>query len=91
MSDYHKLLAQTDREARQNFDFDPRVAFQQEAKAGPPPTAKYQGSGNALSDPAGFQGIPEGSHTDARIAQEAPKMNEEKRYVVVDASLRDWI
>jgi hypothetical protein len=46
MSDYHKLLAQTDSEARRNFNFDPRVAFQQEAKSGPPPKPKQEGSAN---------------------------------------------
>lgn len=79
MSDYHKLLQQTDNEARRNFDFDPRVAFQKESAQGPVPSAKYQGSGNALSDPAGFLGIPDGSHTDSRVAQDAPTMKEEKK------------
>ena len=80
MSDYHKLLAQTDTEARRNFDFDPRVAFQATSKQpGPEPRPKNEGSQNFLTDPAGFAGIPDGSHTDFRVAQEAPKMKEEKK------------
>ena len=92
MSSYIQILQESDSRARTNFQFDPRVAFAQESSKAPPPRAENQGASDdtALSDPAGFMGVPEGSHTDQRVAQEAPKMREEKRYVIVDSALRDW-
>lgn len=92
MSSYLQILQDSDSRARTNFQFDPRVAFATESSKAPPPKAENQGASDNtfLSDPAGFMGVPEGSHTDQRVAQAAPTMREEKRYVVVDSGLRDW-
>lgn len=92
MSDYHRLLASSDAAARQNFSFDPRIAFATQASRAPPASAANAGeeADLLLSDPASFRGIPEGTHTDSNVAQMAPKMKEEKRYVIVDAAQRDW-
>lgn len=46
-------------------------------------------SSNATSD-YDYTGQPEGSHSDGAIVQASPKTLAVKRYVVMDASQRDW-
>lgn len=93
MSDYHRMLAAVDAEARDGYDFDPRVTYHiQNRVIRETMETAQQGGSNAthLNDPAGFAGIPEGSHSDSNISQPPPKTVQTKRYVVIDAAQRDW-
>lgn len=92
MSDYHRLLAREDAGARQNYDFDPRVAFHMQntiLREHMEPAVSNK-SGRDLENPSGFTGIPEGSHSDSNMMQVAPKMATVTRYIVIDAAQRDW-
>lgn len=92
MSDYHKLLAREDAGARQNYDFDPRVAYhmQNSVLREHMQPAMSNTAGRDLENPGGFTGVPTGSHSDSNMMQNAPKMSTVKRYVIVDAAQRDW-
>ena len=92
MSDYHKLLASEDTSARQNYDFDPRIAYHNQSSILREHMEPSVGSnrGRDLENPAGFTGVPEGSHSDSNMVQIAPKMATVKRYIIVDAAQRDW-
>lgn len=92
MSEYHRLLASEDAGARQNYDFDPRVAYhmqntilREHMEPAVPNTA-----GRDLENPAGFTGVPEGSHSDSNVMQSSPKMAVVRRYIIVDTAQRDW-
>jgi hypothetical protein len=93
MSDYHKLLAREDAGARQNYDFDPRVAYhmQNTVLREHMEPAVSVGNTKDLENPLSFTGIPEGSHSDSNMMQNAPKMMVVKRYVIVDTAQRDWV
>jgi|LakMenEpi03Aug12_release.lakeMendotaPanAssembly.Ray.scaffolds.fasta_scaffold03760_21 hypothetical protein len=92
MSDYHKLLAREDAGARQNYDFDPRVAYhmQNTVLREHMEPAVSVGNTRDLENPLSFTGVPEGSHSDSNMMQNAPKMMVVKRYVIVDTAQRDW-
>jgi len=91
MSDYHKLLATEDAGAREGYDFDPRVAYHTQSTVlrEHMQTVEKQ-VGRELDDPQRYSGIPEGSHTDSNMLQTSPKMVSSKKYVIIDASQRDW-
>jgi hypothetical protein len=87
MSNYLDLLIQQDKSSRTNYSFDPRVQMQAtrgfttvEPFSNTPPVSSYT-----------YTGQPEGSHSDASIVQESPLTKAVKRYVVMDASQRDWV
>jgi len=91
MSEYHRLLASEDAGARQNYDFDPRVAYHmQNTVLREHMQPAVSSAGRDLENPAGFTGVPDGSHSDSNMMQLAPKMATVKRYVVVDSAQRDW-
>jgi hypothetical protein len=92
MSDYHKLLAREDAGARQNYDFDPRIAYHNQSSILREHMEPSVGAntGRDLENPAGFTGVPDGSHSDSNMVQAAPKMATVRRYVIVDAAQRDW-
>jgi hypothetical protein len=52
---------------------------------GTQPTNKVQ------IDPTEYTDIPEGSRSDPSVVQGTPKTFSSKRYVIVDASQRDWV
>jgi len=92
MSDYLKLLVQSDVSARQKFDFDPRVAFGSNfAHKNIEPFSNGMGSNTTAVDPALYTNVPSGSHSDESIVQKTPNTISVKRYVTIDTSQRDWI
>jgi len=92
MSDYLKLLVQSDVSARQKFDFDPRVAFGSNfAHKNIEPFSNGMGSNTTAVDPSLYTNVPTGSHSDENIVQSSPTTHLVKRYVVMDTSQRDWI
>ena len=91
MSEYHKLLAAEDAGARDGYDFDPRVAYHAQSNVLREHMQTVENKpGRELDEPHRYSGIPEGSHTDSNMMQATPKMILSKRYVIVDAALRDW-
>ena len=86
-------MMQSDQRARQEFLFDPRVMMHNsryalsnvEAFGGTIPT------NNQEIDPSQYTDIPEGSRNDSSIVQASPETTTVKRYVVIDASQRDWL
>ncbi len=83
MSDYQRLMAREQAEARKQYNFDPRQYLQQ-----------FSIRGGFVDDPAksnAFAVNETGSYADESSVQPAPKTIPSKRYVIVDASQRDWV
>jgi hypothetical protein len=94
MSDYQELMMREQASARRNYTYDPRVQliqnFQRSTRMvepfnGTPSTAQQQQSTE------GYGLSADGPRGDERVVQAAPKSKPVKRYVIVDASQRDWI
>lgn len=79
--------------ARQQYSYDPRVAMANsryfssnvEAFTGSKPSSLPE------VDPADYTNVPEGSRSDPQSVQASPLTKAFKRYVVIDASQRDWV
>lgn len=91
--DYQKMLASADEEARDEYDFDPRVAFHETTKT----THEILPHDNLISVAVGDvqTSITELSHpqfqnTLSLPVQQPPVMVEKKRVVIIDSSQRDW-
>lgn len=89
MSDYHKILVQEQAAARSTYNYDPRVFQKQFLSSNIEPFAGGRPSSN--EDASMYTNIPEGSHSDPSIVQATPKTRAQKRYVIIDASQRDWV
>jgi len=88
-SNYLDLLIQQDKASRTNYSYDPRVQMQETRRY-----ASVEPFSNATSNAISsynYTGQPEGSHSDAAIVQASPQTIVVKRYVVMDASQRDWV
>lgn len=94
MGDYAKLMMNEHAQARENFSFDPRVAFQNNMRFSSGNTIEAFNGGNQKGivaiDPNDYTGQPEGSRADPQSVQTAPKTKGVKRYVIIDSSQRDW-
>lgn len=92
--DYQKLLAGADEEAREDYDFDPRVAFQATSKSTEEVVPHHSLHGASSVD-AVQSSITELTHPDLQETltlpvQQPPEMTERKRIVIIDSSQRDW-
>lgn len=93
MNDYAKIMMLEQAAAREQYNFDPRMLLSSSRLAsktiepfnGTQPTNKVE------VDPAEYTDIPVGSRSDPNIVQGTPKTFSSKRYVIVDASQRDWV
>lgn len=92
MNDYLRLMIQSDSQARQNFQFDPRIAL---ARAGFSSNVEAfnatKPTNNQVIDPSEYTNFVTGSRADPETVQAAPKTTSVKRYVIMDTSQRDWI
>lgn len=89
MSDYAQIMMREHAAARSKYSYDPRLAVASrfsnvEAFNSTRPT-------NIPTVEGDYTGIPEGSRSDPQIVQETPKTKTMKRYIIVDASQRDWV
>jgi hypothetical protein len=90
MSDYLKLMMQEQAAARTHYSYNPREAMLR-------PTFStsnietFNSSRPTNMEAVDYTGIPEGSRSDPGIVQATPKTRVVKRYVIVDASQRDWV
>lgn len=93
MSDYARIMMQEQAAARQQYNFDPRVAMTNtryfssniEAFNGTRPTNIPE------VNPDDYRDVPDGSRSDPQSVQLAPSTKSFKRYVIIDASQRDWV
>jgi len=90
MSDYARIMMREQAVARTTYSYDPRVAM-----ATQPHTFSmvetFEETKPTNTVEVDYTGIPEGSRSDPSIVQEAPKTKMMKRYVIIDASQRDWV
>jgi hypothetical protein len=93
MNNYAALMLREHAAARQHYDYDPRVNMMQSRSANTtietfnstqPTTQEAIRPGDYLDEPAG-------SRSDENSVQQAPKTRNFKRYIIVDASQRDWV
>lgn len=94
---YQDLLVQTDQEARQEYEFDPRVNFYMESgEMGNVPDA-HSNNGREFPEADDAYTLSEGQEDgitngrgDKQYVQAAPKMVNRKQLVVLDTAHRDW-
>jgi hypothetical protein len=93
MSDYIQMMMREQAEARANYSFDPRAVFDR--------TRFFQSNVEAFNgtqntnipevDQSDYLNQEEGSRSDPSIVQATPNTRPSKRYVIIDASQRDWV
>ena len=91
MSDYASIMMREQAMARQNYNFDPRERFAQSRF----PTRELETfnstiSNNIVSVPQTDEG-EYGTRLDAATVQEVPNTKVTKKYIIIDASQRDWV
>ncbi len=93
MGDYARLMMREQAMARQHYTYDPRHVLTTAPRSqGVIETFNStQPTNLGTVDPSDYTGIPEGSRSDPSIVQDTPKTKTFKRYVIVDASQRDWL
>jgi len=93
---YQRILAGTDAEAREDYDFDPRVAFQATVNAGAnvqpqqgrhPQYVDTNSAGQATIDELSQ---PQFNSTLTLPVQSPPSMVKKKRSIIIDSAQRDW-
>jgi len=89
MSNYLDLLVQQDKLARTSYSYDPRVAMNQTRMLG-----SIEPFSNGTKDEVPTVSYTDqivGSHSDSAIVQNSPDTVGVKRYIVIDASQRDFV
>ena len=93
---YQKLLSGADAEAREEYDYDPRVAFLETSDSGPNVQPRQERQPQFMDAEAGGQATieelstPGLSGTLTSPVQAAPGMVPRKRNVIIDSGQRDW-
>ena len=90
MSEYLKLMMQEQAVARTNYSYNPREAMLRHAFSSSN-IETFNSTRPTNMEAVDYTGIPEGSRSDPGIVQATPKTRMMKRYVIVDASQRDWV
>lgn len=93
MSDYQRLMMREQAEARTAYNFDPRVAYDRtrDSRRVLEPFNGTRPDSNTQIDPLDYDLFAnQGPRGDPSIVQGAPNTRTDKRYVVIDASQRDW-
>ena len=90
MSDYLNLMMREQAAARQNYSYNPREAMLRHAFSGSN-IETFNSTRPTNMEAVDYTGVPEGSRSDPGIVQATPKTRMVKRYVIVDASQRDWV
>jgi hypothetical protein len=93
MTDYRSLMMQTHREAMGRYTFDPRERFDNtRASSNAVQTFNStQVDSNTAIRPEDYATESFGSRADENSVQTSPNTRSFKRYVIVDASQRDWV
>jgi hypothetical protein len=93
MTDYRSLMMQTHREAMTKYNFDPRERFEG-TRASSNNVQTFNSTrpeSNTVIRPEDYTNEPFGSRADENSVQSAPNTRSFKRYVIMDASQRDWV
>lgn len=91
MEDYRNIMMREQAAARQKYDYDPRAQFlttRYTNNAIVEPLVNGNGKGVEV-DPADY-GETYGSRADENSVQQSPDTRRFKRYIIIDASQRDW-
>lgn len=94
MSDYARIMMREQEEARQAYTYDPREAMVQHSRNFSSNIETFNSTkptSNAEVDASDYTDVPTGSHSDPSIVQATPNTKAFKRYVIIDASQRDWV
>ena len=93
MSDYAALMLREHAAARERFNYDPRVMMMHNrgANAVVETFNSTQPTSHEAVRPGDYLGEPTGSRSDENSVQQAPKTRNFKRYIIIDASQRDWV
>jgi hypothetical protein len=93
MADYAALMLREQALARQKYNYDPRVTMIQNrgANVNVETFNSTQPTTQEEIRPGDYLGEPEGSRSDENSVQQAPKTRNFKRYIIIDASQRDWV
>lgn len=94
MGDYMKIMMREQALARQDYTYDPRVAMVEHSRNFSSNIETFNStkpSNNVQVDAADYSDVPQGSHSDPSIVQATPNTKAFKRYVIIDASQRDWV
>jgi hypothetical protein len=91
--DYRTLMMQTQREAMTRYTFDPRERFDASRMSSNNVQTfnSTQPDSNVAVRPEDYASEPFGSRADENSVQSSPNTRSFKRYVIVDASQRDWV
>lgn len=93
MADYAALMLREQAIARRNYNYDPRVIMMQNRGANTTIETfnSTQPTNQEMIRPEDYTGEPVGSRSDENSVQQAPKTRNFKRYIIIDASQRDWV
>jgi hypothetical protein len=93
MSDYQRIMMAEQANARSMYSYDPRQQFSQTRFSNTvlEPFTSTKPSNTVEVDPDDYADQPEGSRSDAQIVQATPTTKAFKRYIIIDASQRDWV
>lgn len=90
MADYLQLMMREQAEARKQYSYDPREQMLRTQLSGSN-VQTFNSTRPTNLEAVDYTGIPEGSRSDPTIVQETPKTKTMRRYVIIDASQRDWL
>ena len=93
MGDYAALMLREQAIARNNYNYDPRVVMMHTRGANTTVETfnSTQPTNQEIIRPEDYNGDPVGSRSDENSVQQAPKTRNFKRYIIIDASQRDWV
>jgi hypothetical protein len=94
MSDYVQIMMREQALARNSYSFDPREAMLRQSQNFSSNIETFNSSrptNNVEVDQSDYTDVPQGSHSDPSIVQATPNTKAFKRYVIIDASQRDWV
>jgi hypothetical protein len=89
-AEYLKLMMREQEEARRAYSFDPREQMLRNAFSHSN-VETFNSTRPTNLEAVDYTGVPEGSRSDPGIVQQTPKTRTVKRYVIMDASQRDWV
>jgi hypothetical protein len=94
MSDYLRIMMREQELARTNYTYDPREALLRDSRNFSSNIETFNSTkptNNVEVDASDYTDVPQGSHSDPSIVQATPNTKAFKRYVIIDASQRDWV
>lgn len=94
MSNYAALMLREHAMARQAYDYDPRIQMMNSRNANTRIIETFNSTQPGAQEtvrPEDYSEEVTGSRSDENSVQQAPKTRNFKRYIILDASQRDWV